>query len=208
MGAKERRVRDKAHLRRRILDAAREIVLKEGCDCVTMRRVAEKIEYTPTTIYLHFQDKEELIGTVCEETFQGLLRALEDVQKEHSDLLKRLRAGCRAYVDFGLQQPELYRVAFMTPMPHLVQPDPKLFREMAQKHPAGFKAYEFLRGAVDSCIKQGIFRKIDTETATQVMWASIHGIVSLLIVKPFFPWIPKDRLIDAVVDGAIRSLQK
>ncbi len=208
MGAKERRVREKEHLRRRILDAAREILLKEGCDCLTMRKVAEKIEYTPTTIYLHFQDKEELIGTVCDETFEGLLRVLERVQKEHSEPLKRLRAGCRAYVDFGLENPELYRVTFLTAMPHLAQHDPKVLEELAQRHPAGFKAFDFLREAVAGCTKDGILRKMDAETGAQAIWASIHGIVSLLIVKPFFPWVAQNRLIDTVIESAINGLRK
>ena len=203
MGVKERRVREKQTLRRRILDATREIVLKEGCDCVTMRRVAEKIEYTPTTIYLYFKDKEELIGTVCEETFLGLLRVLERVEREHKEPLKRLRAACRAYVDFGLANQELYRVGFLTPL----EPAPNL-EEIAQKFPAGFKAFDFVRRSVEACIKQGVFRKVDTETASQAVWAGLHGITSLLIIKPFFPWVDKNRLIDFVIGDIIDGLKK
>ena len=203
MGAKERRVREKEELRRRILDAAREIVLKEGCDCVTMRRVAEKIEYTPTTIYLYFKDKEELIGTVCEETFLGLLKVLERVEQDYKEPLKRLQAGCQAYVDFGLANPELYRVGFLTPVEQ-----PLNLKEIAQKFPAGFKAFDFLRRSVETCIKQGVFRNGDTETASQAVWACLHGITSLLIIKPFFPWVAKDRLIDFVIGDIIDGLKR
>ena len=190
-------------MRRRILDAAREIVLKEGCDCVTMRRVAEKIEYTPTTIYLYFKNKEELIGTVCEETFLGLLRACVQVEQEHKEPLKRVRAGCRAYVDFGLANPELYRVGFLTPM----KPTTDL-EAIAKKFPAGFQAFDFVRRSVEACIKQGVFRKVDTETASQAVWAGLHGITSLLIIKPFFPWVDKNRLIDFVIGDIIEGLKE
>jgi AcrR family transcriptional regulator len=71
MGVLERRQREKTTLRREILAAARELIAKEGYESVSMRKIAERIEYSPTTIYLYFRDKEELVREVCEET--GLL---------------------------------------------------------------------------------------------------------------------------------------
>ena len=168
-----------------------------------MRQVAEKIEYTPTTIYLYFKDKEELIGTVCEETFLGLLKVLERVERDYKEPMKRLRAGCRTYIDFGLANPELYRVGFLTPIER-----PQNLEEIAQKFPAGFKAFDFLRRSVDTCIKRGVFRKIDTETASQAIWACLHGITSLLIIKPMFPWVAKDRLIDFIIGDIINGLKE
>jgi len=70
MGSKQRREREKEALRQDILDAARELFVEEGYDNVSMRRVAEKIEYSPTTIYLYFEDKASLLYAICEETFR------------------------------------------------------------------------------------------------------------------------------------------
>ena len=71
MGVHERRAREKKELRQEILDAARDLFLREGYENVSMRKIAEKIEYSPTTIYLYFQDKADLLDCICEETLGG-----------------------------------------------------------------------------------------------------------------------------------------
>jgi len=72
MGVQERRAREKKELRQEILDAARDLFVREGFENVSMRKIAEKIEYSPTTIYLYFQDKADLLDCICEETFEGI----------------------------------------------------------------------------------------------------------------------------------------
>jgi AcrR family transcriptional regulator len=81
MGTTDRRTRHRASLRREILDAASRLFVEEGYDRVTMRGVAQRIEYSPTTIYLHFKDKAELFGAVCEETFSQLSERLETLKR-------------------------------------------------------------------------------------------------------------------------------
>ena len=75
MGVIERREREKEEVRRKILDAARELFASEGYERVTMRRIADAIEYSPTTIYNHFEDKDDLVHALCEEDFGRLLGA-------------------------------------------------------------------------------------------------------------------------------------
>ncbi len=203
MGVMERRARDKQTLRRKILDAARDLFAKEGYENVTMRKVAQKIEYTPTTIYLYFKDKEELCGAVCEETFAGLLKALERAERKYSDPVEQLRAGCMAYIEFGLAHPDQYRVSFMLRVHR--EPTPG---EMQDMDAAGWKAYNSLRSGVEACIAQGKFRAGDPDTISQAIWAAIHGITALLINNPYFPWAGKNRLIQLVVDSMIEGLKK
>lgn len=74
MGVQERRAREKKELRQEILDAAREMFVRDGFENVSMRKIAEKIEYSPTTIYLYFQDKADLLDCLCEETFTRLVK--------------------------------------------------------------------------------------------------------------------------------------
>src|ERR687885_1755275 len=76
MGVQERRAREKQELRQEILDAARELFIREGFENVSMRKIADKIEYSPTTIYLHFQDKADLLDCICEETLGKLQQRL------------------------------------------------------------------------------------------------------------------------------------
>src|SRR5262245_10596319 len=134
MGSKQRREREKESLRQDILDAARELFISEGYENVSMRRIAERIEYSPTTIYLYFKDKAELLYSLCEETFSQLAERMSAIASESNDPVEVLRKGCLAYIEFGLKNPNHYRVAFMMPS--------QLGREHYLKEgSAGLKAY-------------------------------------------------------------------
>ncbi len=205
MGVKERKIREKESLRRKILDAARSLFVQGGYENFTMRKLANRIEYTPTTIYLYFRDKDELIGEVCEESFRGLLKELERIGDAFDDPVETLRAGCRAYVNYGLSHPDHYRVSFMTPS--VRELDPEELRQLNEKYPAGMAAYNFLRTSVETCIGQGRFRKLEADAVTQAVWAAIHGITSLLIAKHAINWVKPDRLIDLVIDTMIQGFR-
>src|SRR5215216_6461878 len=98
MGPKQRREREKETLRQEILDAARDLFVTEGYQNVSMRKIAEKIEYSPTTIYLYFRDKADLLFQICEETFSSLLSTLEAIGEDEADPVASLKRGMRAYV--------------------------------------------------------------------------------------------------------------
>ena len=85
MGVKERKARQKKFLRQEILDAASELFVKDGYENVSMRRIADKIEYSPTTIYLYFKDKAELLEQVCQETFARLKQVLVRIEELPGD---------------------------------------------------------------------------------------------------------------------------
>src|SRR5262247_3242203 len=104
MGIQERREREKQEVRKKILDAARELFAREGYERVTMRRIADAIEYSPTTIYLHFKDKDELVQCLCHEDFSRLLNELSrgPVPK---DPVERIRQLGRGYARFGTTYP-------------------------------------------------------------------------------------------------------
>lgn len=202
MGSKQRREREKEELRQDILDAARELFVNEGYENVSMRRVAEKIEYSPTTIYLYFEDKASLLYAICEETFAGLAKRQEAITKASDDPIEVLRRGCRAYVDFGLKYPNHYKLTFINHPQH-----PRDEKRHLREESMGMKAYGNLRGNVEACIKANKFRPTDVEAVTQMMWAGGHGITSLLISMPDFPWVKKSELIDLMIDTLIHGLR-
>ena len=113
MSVADRRKREKTELRQEILDAARRIFREEGFDALTMRRVANAIEYSPTTIYLYFKNKADLVQAICDELFTVLGRRLQDFAGKHTDPLEYLEAGLRAYIEVGLKHPSHYYVAFV-----------------------------------------------------------------------------------------------
>ena len=116
MGVKERREREKSEMRDKILDAARELFIAEGYEGVSMRKVADKIEYTPTTIYGYFADKEDLFRQLCHEDFAKLSEVFQNASISE-DPVERMRQIGKLYIDFGLQYPNHYKLMFMTPHP-------------------------------------------------------------------------------------------
>src|ERR1700693_5812544 len=110
MGVQERRAREKKELRQEILDAARDLFVREGFENVSMRKIAEKIEYSPTTIYLYFQEQSELLDCICEETLGRLVKKQNLLDETVADPLERLEQGLKSYIEFGLKHPNHYKV--------------------------------------------------------------------------------------------------
>jgi AcrR family transcriptional regulator len=206
MGVTDRRARHKQLLRQEILDAARAILVQDGYEGLSMRRVAERIEYSPTAIYLHFKDKQDLIFCVCEETFLKLVRELDTLEQEFPQPLVRLKTGMRRYVDFGLKNPQHYLATFV--VPHAYGPEADA---MAAKYhdpnATGMRALGTLRASVAACVKAKKLRVPDIDRTTLALWSAIHGITSLLIVYPPFPWGDRDKLIDTVINNAVDGLR-
>ena len=102
MGSKERRERARSEIQKLILDAARELFVAEGYEAVTMRKIAEKIEYTPTAIYFYFRDKEALVRALCGEDFETLENRFRQIAARVRDPMECLRQMGFAYLEFGL----------------------------------------------------------------------------------------------------------
>ena len=199
MGIVERRARQKQSLRDEILAAARAMFAEEGFEQVSMRRLAERIEYSPTTIYLHFKDKDALFQAVSDETFHRLVVRLQKQRAAHADRpLQGLRAGLREYIDFALRHPDHYIVTFMRRPPG--------HATAAFEGTPGERAFDILRQAVRDCQAAGLLRPVHPEVAAQVLWMSVHGLVSLLVAKEGFPFAPRAALIETQLDTLIGGL--
>lgn len=209
MGTKERREREREELRAKILDAARELFAEEGYEAVTMRKIAERIEYSPTAIYLHFKDKRAVVRELCDHDFLVLAKKLQRISRIE-DPLERLRAAGLAYVDFALEYPNHYRLMFMQSHPH---PDPEEGEECAiRKGNPEEDAYAFLHGTVVEAIASGRFRASldDADLVAQSLWSAVHGVASIHIAlgdDEWIAWKPAKKtakfLIDAMLDGLV-----
>jgi AcrR family transcriptional regulator len=199
MGSHERRARAKVALRQRILDAARELFVSDGYDAVSMRRIAARIEYSPTAIYLHFPDKDSILTALCDEMFEKLSARLTAHVARTADPLERLRQGLRIYCEFGLAHPHHYTVAFLSKSRDVPATEPR----------ASQRAFAFLQAAVAGAMAAGVIRTGDLEATSQALWASCHGVVALLITIPpgRFAFVPPDRLIGHTIDTLIAGLQ-
>lgn len=205
MGLKERREREKRVLRKKILDAARELFAAEGYEAVTMRKIARAIEYSPTAIYLHFRDKKAVMDAICDEDFLKLAKRFRKIA-EILDPIERLRAAGYAYCDFALKHPNHYRLMFMTPHPPHHPEESAIERGNRDED-----AYAFVKWTVGEAIAQGRLRPEldDVDLVAQIVWSAVHGWVSLRMTKcneVWVDWRPDRRSIEAVIDTNIRGL--
>jgi AcrR family transcriptional regulator len=201
MGVKERRARQKKYLRQEILDAASELFVRDGYENVSMRRIADKIEYSPTTLYIYFKDKAELLGQVCRETFARLVEKLTKIMAQPGEPVERLKRGLLAYIEFGLENPHQYRATFMMPIPEGFDQE-----NYHQAGSPGMQAFAFLTRGIGECIEGGKVRGVNVELAAQTLWAGIHGVTSLLITQHTFPWAGRDKVIHFTVDTLVAGL--
>lgn len=199
MSTSERRQRHRASLRREILDAASQLFVEEGYHRLTMRRLAERIEYSPTTIYLHFKDKSELLQAVCEETFSRLAAKLERLQKTAGTPVGYLRDSLRTYIEFGLAHPNQYLMTFMSPSPGL--------EGEAFAGSAGSRAFDTLQQGVRACVEHGDIQTPNIGMTAQALWASVHGVTSLFITMQGFPFVPRAALVDHLIDTLVAGLK-
>lgn len=209
MGVKERREREKLETRDKILDAARELFITQGYDGVSMRQVAERIEYSPTAIYVHFADKDELFRELCQSDFARLAGAFQDFA-HIPDPVERIRRIGSAYIEFGRRFPNHYKLMFMTRHPQTKLDE----RECELKGNPEKDAYAFLKQTVQQAIDAGLFRDElqDAELLSQTLWAAVHGVISLEIAKHCDPWVDwrpiEERarlMLDASLRGVLRS---
>ena len=215
-----RRKRERSEVRLKVLDAARELFASGGEDAVTLRRVGERIEYSATTIYLHFSNKEALIQEMCQEDFVAYSRVLQQVERV-ADPLARLRKVAAAYVDFGLLYPAHYRAMFMTPAGSkpLAEGVPAPITSTRESpsdpiyklSPSPPGVYDFLHTAVFKAMAAGCFKPHYREVASiaQVIWSGLHGVVSLHLVRSRYTsltWRPVQSGAEMMVECLINGL--
>ncbi len=205
MGAVERRARQREEIRSQIVDAARDIVMNEGYQALTMRRIAEAIEYSPAAIYQYFQNRDAIAIAVSAEGFAQLLEAFAPV-RAIANPRERLEAIARAYIDFALRNPATYRLMFME--------DPKITRAvLEQPDPSdpGTQAYLAIVEPIAALAQSGAIGERDEaaiHAIADAFWVSLHGIVSLKLTCPSFPQTPEDTLIATVLRAFFDGILK
>ncbi len=196
MGTKDRKERDRQKIRRLILDTAKKLFLEDGFDNVTVRHIAEKIEYSPAAIYLYFKNKDEILYELHAEGFEELFKRMQAI-RNIKDPLKRLKKHADIYISFGLENPEYYNLMFIMRSPA------KMIKEVKQWE-IGLHSYDFFKKNVKYCMDAKVMRKANLEAAAFSLWSFTHGIVSLIIRERCI-MIPDSR-IPALIKGAVNFM--
>ncbi|HUL43959.1 MAG TPA: TetR/AcrR family transcriptional regulator [Bacteroidota bacterium] len=160
-------------MRRSILDSAMKLFLEEGFENVSIRKIADKIEYSPATIYLYFRDKDEILYALHVEGFEELFRRQQAV-RNIPDPRQRLRRHGEIYVKFALDNPEYYNLMFIMRSPLKKVPE-------AGEWQVGTRSYDFFKSEVEAAMNAGVLRKMDPQEATFGLWSFAHGIVALIL---------------------------
>jgi AcrR family transcriptional regulator len=189
-----------ASRRGEILQAAKRLFIADGVGNATMRRIAAEVGVSPTALYLHFVDKEAILRAIAEDYFSELLVMLQRNQARDVPPLVKLREGLRAYVDFGIERIDEYRLTFQNRAARMdpCGPDGKL--EVADR------SFAVLEHSVEQLLAAGIFRAGDPITIAETIWCCMHGLTSAIVDMADKVHTPRDALIESVLDAVITGL--
>ena len=172
MGIAERKEKQKTEIRKRILDASMQLFVQEGFENVSIRRIADIIEYSPTTIYLYFKDKDEIFFNQHEIGFLMMQEMNKELPGIQNPLIRLHKMG-ENYIRFGLENPEYYDLMFIQK-----EPMDKL-TEMGCEWENGDAALTLLRNTITECMEKGYIAKMDPVLLSLSVWSTVHGLVSL-----------------------------
>jgi AcrR family transcriptional regulator len=178
MGILERKEREKQEMRDSILNVATEMFIEEGYDKTSIRKIADKIEYSPATIYLYFKDKDEIFHAIHDKGFEKFFALMEST-RSIANPFDRLVKLSDLYIDFAYENPEYYDLMFIMRAPI------EALTHSNEDWACGFRAYDALKSIIKDCMEQGYMKKMDIELAALSIWSFKHGMTSLAIRNRF-----------------------
>jgi AcrR family transcriptional regulator len=199
LGVKERQEREREAVARAILDAARDLFVAEGYQNVTIRKIAERIEYSPAAIYSYFASKDDIFMALAEEGFRLLFAHADDVP--HLDPLDDIRTGFWRLYEFSRTHPEYFALMFLDRSVPRISQDWERFgfvREMKKRMDARIQV------AVDA----GRFPAgTDAAAVFRILMAAIHGVATLTLCERLAPGEDADALARDTLEAALTGLR-
>lgn len=169
---RKRRERDREKMKRRILDAAKELFVKDGFGNVSMRSIAAVIEYSPAALYRYFRNKQEILAVLRNEGFARFMEGQRDRRSNISDPFERLIIGGKAYFRFAAENPDYYQLMFCTKLGDVTME--------CEGSDNSMQSFELFRRNVAECWETGHFGEADLDTVTFSLWAELHGMAHLI----------------------------
>lgn len=197
--------RRRRKVREAIIDAAETIFTSEGEEGISMRRLAEAIDYSPAAIYKYFASKDDLFTAIREMFFERLMSRIKQAMNEGGEVAPLCARCIRAYIETGMEEPNHYMMAFspsVTSKPHVHEE-----KEVA------YEAESALVSMIEQGQAEGVFRDVDPRMASKSVWASLHGMTMLIVCLDDFPHgmpgsehIDREAVVDLHTDLIIRGL--
>ncbi|MDT8718351.1 TetR/AcrR family transcriptional regulator [Clostridium sp. 19966] len=202
MGINERREAEKKAIMDKIIKAASDILVREGYEKLSIRKIASEIEYSPGIIYHYFQDKNDILKQVIKEGYEDILAAISSVPEDISSPEETIRKRLRAYIDFMLQRPNHFKMLLISDIGEEQNNLNILHKGVAKERGTIFQLAEMIQNMVD----KRIFRNVDAELTAQIIWTSTHGLISRLIMETHIEEEQKERLINHHFDILFNGL--
>jgi len=201
MGINERKDREKQEMRNLIIETAKDMFIQEGFEKTSLRKIAGKIEYSSATIYLYFKDKSDLFCAIMDQGFAILLKQFH-TDMEIQDPLQRLQKLGHSYIDFALKNTEYYDLMFI--MQTNEEP------QTPEQWCLGQNTFECLYKTIEECIQKDVIRISDPVSGSMMFWATVHGMVSLLIRERLvmFPQTELHNIINNSIENMISAIKK
>jgi AcrR family transcriptional regulator len=191
-----RKAKGDGHLRRaEILHAAEAIFVRDGYDGATIRKIADEVGVSSTALYMHFRDKDEILNEICEGAIGVLLASNTEISERPIDAVSRVRLMLDAYMQFGLDNPNTYRLVFCSTRPEDTTGHTEVEDDL------GARTFQRFKAAVAGIAAEGRLRHGDAETAAQLLWSACHGLVSLRITRTANDWAPAETMVPMMLDA-------
>jgi len=192
MGIKERKIKHKEDLKQSILDAAKKLFLNDGYEATSIRKIAAEIEFSPTTIYLYYKDKNEIAHALHEEGFKMLSERFSVLAHvEHP--FERLKAMGRIYMQFALENKDFYEIMF-------VMKEPIVEACIEDEWDEGKRAFSTLLQTIEECQKAGYFKGFEPNAFSLVVWSTMHGLCTMKIHGQLELVVKKKEILTDVQD--------
>ncbi|MGN8230033.1 TetR/AcrR family transcriptional regulator [Paenibacillus polymyxa] len=200
----KRRERESSEIRRKIIESARSLFLNQGYAEVSMRKIADQIEYSPTTIYHYFANKEAVVRELLVEGntlfLQALQQRVDEAQAAGLNALDTLKTVSDAYVRFGTANPEYYNILFISNLESV---------SLVSLIDSGrFKGFELLETGLKAAMEEGCIMQGDERLIARSVWSMLHGLTSLLLNFELPMAKSNDELIAFTIDTFLRGLSR
>ncbi|HEY4063462.1 MAG TPA: TetR/AcrR family transcriptional regulator [Puia sp.] len=197
MGIAERKEKQKLEIRKMILDASMKLFVEEGFNHVSIRKIAELIEYSPTTVYLYFKDKDEIFFNLHDIGFKMLLEANQNLGSIRNPLIRLHKMG-ENYLNFGMKNPEYYNLMFIAREPM------KTLQNCDWEN--GDVALGLLKATIQECMDKGYLAKNDAHLVSLSVWSHVHGLVALAIRERMEKFVPQKEMLLRVMMESLNWL--
>ena len=174
--------------------------MRDGHAGATIRKIADEVGVSSTALYMHFRDKDQILREICQTAMAIMLANNTEISRRPIDAASRVRMMLQAYMDFGLENPNAYRLVFCESVDEVAPGGEDLTGDL------GAQTYERFKSVVAELGQEARLQYGDVDTATQMLWMTCHGLVALRITRPNFEWRPTEELAAVMLDSLLHGL--